>query len=346
MTSKPPLSSPRGRSPWGILLLACLCLTALALWAKGRSWDPSLFAGLEPSEGGASRSPGEKAGWDPAPLAALVPRRIPGTGWPRTGEIEVFPHDRIADKIDGAVAEYDLFGVKGLVCASYQDPERKRRGVDLYIYEMGSRPDALGILASQCPPGVEILPLGEGGWRDKTSVYFRVGSLCVQALGTEPGKAVEEAALALARAVAEKAPVPPGADRELAPLRLLPRQGRLAGTEGYSRGDPFGEGYPFLKNVFKADYGDTPVTLLVMKEEKEGGAAAALEAWRKVLEEEGSLRRVDGIPGAVLGERAGAWEGGVVRKGRLLGVVGADSFQDAAAWLEKLEKRAREVLGE
>ncbi len=335
----------RGRVLPGVLLLGGLALFALALVVKAGRYDSSLFFGLGPSGKKGSGKKGGPYGWDPAALLPLVPPRIPGVGWPRTGEIEIFPHDKIADKIDGAIAEYDRFGVKGLVCASYQDPSRKRRGVDLYIYEMGSRPDALGILGSQCPGDVKVLDLGEAGWQDRTSVFFRTGSLCIQCLGTEEGKEVEKAALALARAVARRAPAPGGTGKDLAPLSLLPRKGRLPGSEGFFRSDPFDGEYPFLRNVFKADYGEGPVTLFVMKEEREGGAEKAWKAWRKALG--GGVKKGEPglVPGAFLGEAAGAWEGGFVRKGYLFGVIGAEDPKEAARRLRELDRKAKEAEG-
>jgi len=339
------LESRGGRVLPEVLLLGGLALFALALVVKAGRYDRSLFAGLGPS-GKKSKEEKKKPGpWDPAPLLSLVPARIPGVGWPRAGEIEVFPHDRIADKIDGAIAEYDRFGVKGLVCASYQDPSRKRRGVDLYIYEMGSRPDALGILGSQCPGEVKVLDLGEGGWQDRTSAFFRAGPLCVQCLGTEEGEIVEKAALALARAVASRVPAPRGAAKDLAPLSLLPRKGRLPGSEGYFRSDAFDGDYPFLHHVFKADYGEGPVTLFVMKEERRGEAVEAWKAWKKALDGGVKKTKVESVPGAFLGEAAGAWEGGFVRKGFLFGVIGAVDPKEAELWLRNLGGKAEEASG-
>ncbi len=332
-----------GKALPGVLLSIGLILLALGLVWKAGCYDKSLFAGTGLSKGksGSGGPPG--GAWNPAPLVSLVPPSIPGPGWPRVGEVEVFPHDKIADKIDGAVAEYDKFGVKGLVCASYQDPGEKRRGVDLYIYQMGSRPDALGILGSLCPPGVEVVHLGEGGWRDGTSVFFRAGDLCVQALGTREGKAVEEAALALARAVAAGAPLPPGAEKELAPLALLPGKGRIPGSEGYFRKDAFDGAYPFLRNVFKADYGDGPVTLVVSRETEPGGASRALRAWKEALAGSGTVRVLEDPPGAVLGESADGFEGGFQRGGYLLGVIGAADEKEARRWLKVLEGRLEEA---
>ena len=217
--------------------------------------------------------------------------------------------------------------------------------MDLYIYEMGSRPDALGILGSQCPGDVKVLDLGEGGWQDRTSFFFRAGALCVQCLGTEEGEIVEKAALALARAVASRAPVPEGGEKDLAPLSLLPVRGRLPGSEGYFRSDAFDGDYPFLRNVFKADYGEGPVTLFVMKEKRPGGAVEAWKAWKKALD--GGLKKagIESVPGAFLGEAAGAWEGGFTRGGLLFGVIGAADPKEAEHWLRKLEEKAKEASG-
>ncbi len=311
------------------LLLVLLALFLGAVFLKSFHYEDGYFRPGEIGKQAGSRFAGKK----------LVPEVIPGLGWKRKGDIEVFPRERIADKIDGAVVDYERYGVKELVFASYSGPGNKNKSVDLYIFRMGSVRDAFGILSFLKPLKYEKLEIGDEAWRDGASVFFRIGPFCVQSIGSSQGREMEEAAVSLAREAARKAgKIEKGND--LFPLEFLPDNGRLAGTEGYFRENAFE--YPFLSNVFKADYGDEPASGFVMEARDFEGARRTVEEWKKRFspgEIEGSM---DGVEDSFLGRTESGFEGGGSIGRWVFGVIGFDNKEKALSVAKGIIKRIKE----
>jgi hypothetical protein len=125
-------------------------------------------------------------------------------GWRVPGSVAHFTPDTLYQKINGRADTYLQFHVVGLTFGSYAHETDSRRRVDVYWYDMGEPVNALGIYRAEAPPEATAVSIGAEGYHVGGAVFFRKGSSYVQVMAAGPGEADADAALEVARHVAER----------------------------------------------------------------------------------------------------------------------------------------------
>jgi len=306
----------------GISLIAILVLVGIAIgllaFLRGPYYERALTerASAEAPPAAAAQAPG--GGADP------LPAEIPGIGWARS-EIERYTADTLFQKIDGRDQAYLNFDVVGLRFASYRNPAAEAQLVDLYIYDMGKPLCAVGVFGSERSGSETLIEIGDAGYQDESSVFFRKGRHYVQTMGSLPDPAVAAAARALAIAAASSLPVEPAA-----PYDFLPADGKIPGSEGYVLRNAFG--IDDLNHVFLARYGDAnrPATAFAADCGTEQMAGSALATYVEFFGAGAEITEAEigGVACRLIVREGGA--GGAFASGSVLAGVQAAPDGDAA----------------
>ncbi|MBN1420539.1 MAG: hypothetical protein JXP34_17305 [Planctomycetes bacterium] len=313
----------------GISLIAILVLAGIGIGLLAFLRGPYYERALTEQEAAEAPAPAPSEG--PGNGADPLPPEIPEIGWQRS-EVERYTPETLFEKIDGRDQAYLDFDVAGLRSASYRNPAEEAQLVDLYVYDMGNPLHALGIFGAERAGSETLIPIGDAGYQDESSVFFRKGRFYVQSIGSLPDPAVGAAARALAVATAASLPA-----EAAIPYDFLPAEGRIAGSEGFALRNAFYvEG---LDRVFLARYGDAarPATLFAADCGTAEKAGALLAAY---IESSGagataSTEEIEGVPCRILAKEGGT--GAAFAEGSVLGgVLGAAGVEAARRLLASL----------
>ena len=124
--------------------------------------------------------------------------------WRAPANVSRFTPDTLYQKINGRADAYLQFHVVGLTFGSYSHETDSRQRLDVYWYDMGEPVNALGIYRAEAPPEATAVSIGAEGYQVGGAVFFRKGSSYVQVMAGGPGEADADAALEIARRVAER----------------------------------------------------------------------------------------------------------------------------------------------
>lgn len=255
------------------------------------------------------------------PLAAV---EVPG--WQAPRQASHYSADNLYVKINGRAGAYLQFHVVGLDFGTYCHPTDRQRTIDVYWYDMGEPANAFGIYRSEAPQDAEPVSIGRDGYQTGGAVFFWKNASYVQVLPAGLDEAYAQAALAIARRIAEQ--IEEG-DESLWGSAVLPQAGRLADSLQFLASDPFG--LEFLRDVFTADYemDGREVTLFIHRAKDATSARALLDQYEQFFEQHGKVIWSD--PDASRQMLAGSVSGVidvVFVKGRYLGgVAGAEDAE-------------------
>jgi hypothetical protein len=221
--------------------------------------------------------------------------------WVRDGPLEVYPEDRLFEKINGADERYKAYGNTRLLFASYVPAPDAEHRLNVSLFEMQTPLAALGIFGKERSPGADIDPeLGEAGYFVDDSAFFRKGRYYVKLEGvsSEAGEAAER----LARLLVEKLPEQPVPETA---FNFFPQENRIAGSERYEPKDSV-LGTDFLEDVFSAEYltpeaGSLapPLILFAVNCGDGQGAREESERYHEHLQEQGKLLKREEIEGVM-----------------------------------------------
>jgi len=224
----------------GAVLLLMLGGIGVAVYVKGKHYDPKLFAlDLSPPQGGST-----------APSAQnLLPREIPGSSFKRSGEMESFNRDNLYEKINGRAEHFLAYGVIGLWCATYAHTQNSQLFIDLFVYDMGSPENAFGVYSSERPSEAKELSLGRQGYNSGSSFFFWKGKYYVQVLAYSEEQGVKEAAAKAAGYVEKRI----HDDRSpLWGLSAFPKDGLIQSSIQFVKKNALG--LDFLNDAYTAKY--------------------------------------------------------------------------------------------
>ena len=329
----------RRETSLGALLLLVLVGVGVAVYVKGGLYDESLFAldvGLLaegevlPTVTYASDS--ERAA---APVASdgFLPVAAPD-GWQAMGAVERFTPDNLYVKINGRAEQYLDFDVEGMETMTLVHADDASRFLDIYIYDMGSQRNALGIFVSERSPG-DAAPFGTDGYGIGPSLFFRKGQFYTQLLGSDASEetraALEEIAGLLDAAQPDEEAEESWADA------AFPADGLVADSRGYLSEDVFG--LSFLSDVYTVDYESegVVVTCFLTKRDLREQAAELWMSYRAYIDEFGTRRAVawEDIP-VVAGDFGGFYDIAFSKNGYFGGVTNATDFDAAELFARAL----------
>lgn len=351
-----------------VLLLAGI---AVAIWWKGRHFDPSRFqprtdalkstvadvagkAGTVPETGnGAGETPaatvaasaasestggaegGESGGTTtPAPAAKGQPLEINLAGLKPMGDTEFYNADNLFEKIDGRAPAYLNFNFQSLRCRSFSIVGTAGSYVDVYEYRFDTPVNAFGMFALERDPQGQPLTFAPDGYLSGMGLFFRQGPYYVQVLGSD----LKPQTLELARAIAENCATNLPVDNTgLDARRRLPVTGLDPASVQFVQENA--QGQEFLKNVFQASYNfaGKKLPFFVMMTTP-ADAAKAWTAYRDFAGQfGGQVTALADVNGAQVfaATNFGTWKVIYQRAGELGGVYDADDEQAARQFVQK-----------
>jgi len=222
---------PRWARIW--LLVPLPVIAGLVFWA-GQHPRKGLFESQTLGEAPAS-----------ATAALSIPVQFPRSGLRLADTVQGYTAENLYEKIDGHDGAFLRFGFQSLTFVSYADSAG--RSVDVYLYRLDRRENALGVYASERSDERENIAILDAGYRSGGAVFFYRGPYYVQIIPAESvatdvtGEIVD----ALCRMIS--APTEP-----LAPLALFPEEASVPNSDGYFPDKAFGT--DFVGNVFTRQY--------------------------------------------------------------------------------------------
>jgi hypothetical protein len=209
----PRKSISRGERMASLVILCLLAGVAAAVYLKGRQgnpWDSEIGAAAHDDAVEPAQSPSLKKGFTaatpPSPAhtsqAGEKDLRFQVAGLKPLGPPEVYPAERLYEKIDGQDAAYLAFGVRQLRFVSLGLADHPARMIDVYEYDMGTPDKALGIFAKERDPQGTPLGFLKKGYRSGPALYFCHGSFYVQLIASDAEPPLGQMAETLAREIA------------------------------------------------------------------------------------------------------------------------------------------------
>jgi hypothetical protein len=244
-------------------------------------------AGDPYKEGQPAEKPGENTGEKTEPAVAesapagsgFFPGEV-GTDWKRSGAIQRFTSENLYDKIDGRENLYKSFEFRELQAADYAASGQQNRFIQVELFDMTTTRSALGVFAAERPQHPTPAKIGREAYIETNGAFFWKGKFYVRVIGSDAEKSTQQAAITLARSIAERLP---DMKDETASADPLPSSGRVANSTAYIRESAFGQS--FFTNVSSARYkiGNQELTGFVMAAQSPAGAAAIVEEFGKAM---------------------------------------------------------------
>lgn len=347
---------PRLERTASTLVLILLLGIGVAIWQKGRHFDPHLYSlrpdALKSTAGAPEPTPVLKAESEQnivqknraadyanaeseqsAPTtSANEPLEIPGTV--PMGKTEFYSADNLYEKIDGRSPAYLGFHFQQLRCRSFTVKEASGSFVDVLEFKMATPLDAFGIFSLERDPKGQPLNFAADGYSGEQGFFFRTGQHYVQIIASDQDPKTIALALNLAQ---QRAKSLPADDSGLAARRCLPLEGLVAESVRFVPENA--QGQSFLKEVFEATYQfeGTSLPYFAMASTPDE-AAAAFEAYKKfcgrfggkvsVLPETGGARIFQA-------ENFGTWKVVFQRNGEIGGVYDSTDGAKALQFVER-----------
>ena len=182
----------------------------------------------------------------PAATAALLPEV---EGFTPLAPVESYNPDNLSDKIDGKAELYLPAGFKEMSCRSFGLAAAGGAHVDVYLYDMGSPPNAYAVFSGQRRPGSPNIPLTANAYATANALFFTQGRFYVEIVADRASEALKDNLSAYATALIAKLPA---AGKTTDVATFFPKEGLAADTLRLSAADAFGlEGF---NNVLTGEY--------------------------------------------------------------------------------------------
>ncbi len=227
----------------GYGILAVLALITAGLLIQQTRFNPAVIvAQRAPLVPGRPQAPSQT----PAATAALLPEV---EGFTPLAPVESYNPDNLSDKIDGKAELYLPAGFKEMSCRSFGLPAAGGAHVDVYLYDMGTAPNAYAVFSGQRRPGSPNIPLTANAYATANALFFTQGRFYVEIVADRASEALKSRLEAYANALLTKLP---SEAKTTEPAALFPKEGLAPDTVRLSAADTFGlEGF---NNVFTGEY--------------------------------------------------------------------------------------------
>lgn len=226
---------------YGILVL--LGLIIIGLLVRQARFNPAVNVALRAPLQGKSQA---VSGQAPSATAALIPEV---EGFTPLAPSESFGPETLSDKIDGKAELYLPAGFKEMSCRSFGLDAAGKAHVEVFIYDMGSAPNAFAVFSGQRRPGSPSLPLTANAYATANAWFFTQGRFYVEMVADRAAEGLQSSFGIYAKALLAKLPAEGEKTNEAA---LFPKEGLAPDTVRLCAADTFGcEG---LGNVHTGEY--------------------------------------------------------------------------------------------
>jgi hypothetical protein len=281
------------------------------------------------------------------PAAAPGPAvRIPDllASWPAglrpMSAAETFAPATLSDKIDGKAELYLSAGFVALTCQRVALSGAADAWMEMYVFDMGNPANAYSVYSSQRRPEAVDATVGDYGYLAGNQLCLVHGKYYLEVIAAEAKDSTMQAADTLARgfvratAVTEHANV---ADEQ----SLFPGDGMIEGTLSLFSSDVFG--FDRLQHVFVARYREGPdeVPLFLTRRATPAEAAELAKAFHRFLVHDcggTELSPPADLPGAVIVDLGGAFDGVFVAGSIMGGIHQAPNREAAERWMRRLHQ--------
>jgi hypothetical protein len=228
----------------GYGILALLGLIAAGLLVIQSRFNPAVIVALHAPE--LKARPQAAAGQALAATAALLPEV---EGFAPTAPPQSYGPETLSDKIDGKAELYLSAGFKEMSCRSFGLGAGGATHVDVYLYDMGSAPNAFAVFSGQRRPGSPNSSLTANAYTTANALFFTQGKYYVEIVADRAAESLQKSLAAYAAALLAKLPAV-GETKDAA--ALFPKEGLARDTVRLCAADVFGcEG---LKNMLTGEY--------------------------------------------------------------------------------------------
>jgi len=228
----------------GYAILALLGLIAVWLLIQQSRFNPAVIVALRtpqlPGKLQAATAQAQSA------LAALLPEV---SGFTPLAPVESYSRDTLSDKIDGKAELYLSAGFKEMVCRMFSLGESGSTHVDVYLYDMGSAPNAYAVFSGQRRPNSPSILLTANAYATTNALFFSQGQYYVEIVADRASESLRNSLETYAAALLAKLPSPGESKSETA---LFPKECLILDTLRLCPTDTFGlEGF---NNVLTGEY--------------------------------------------------------------------------------------------
>jgi hypothetical protein len=246
----------------GFGILAALSLIAVGLLIQQSRFNPAVIVAMRAPDKG---RPQAAAGQAAAATAALIPEV---EGFTPQTPTQSYGPDNLSDKIDGKAELYLAAGFKEMSCRSFGLDAAGGAHVEVYLYDMGSAPNAYAVFSGQRRSGSPNSSLTANAYATTNALFFTQGKYYVEIVADRAAATLQKSLESYAKALLAKLPA---AGETPDAAALFPKEGLARDTVRLSAADTFGlEGF---NNVLTGEYS------------LKGGKAAAFIAQRDTPEQ-------------------------------------------------------------
>jgi hypothetical protein len=228
----------------GYGILAALGLIAVGLLIQQSRFNPAVIVAMRAPE--LKGRPQAAASQAAAATAAFLPE-VEGFA-PQTPAQSYGP-DTLSDKIDGKAELYLSAGFKEMSCRSFSLGAAGGAHVEVFLYDMGSAPNAYAVFSGQRRAGSPGSSLTANAYATANALFFTQGKFYVEIVADRASETLQKSLEAYAKALLAKLPAA-GETKDAA--ELFPKEGLVRDTVRLCATDTFGlEG---LNNVITGEY--------------------------------------------------------------------------------------------
>jgi len=227
----------------GYGIMAVLGLIAAGLLIQQTRFNPAVTVAMHASDKGRPQTGSATA---LAATAALIPEV---EGFTPLVPTQSYGPDNLSDKIDGKAELYLSAGFKEMSCRSFSLGGPGGAHVEVFLYDMGSAPNAYAVFSGQRRQGSPTIPLTANAYSTANALFFTQGKFYVEIVADRASETVQKSLEAYAKALLAKLPSAGEAQDQAA---LFPKQGLVRETVRLCAADTFGcEG---LNNMLTGEY--------------------------------------------------------------------------------------------
>ena len=227
----------------GYGVLAVLGLIIAGLLIQQSRFNPAVIVALrapDPARPQAASAPA------PAATAAFIPEP---EGFTPLVPAQSYGPDNLSDKINGKAELYLAAGFKEMSCRSFGLGGKGGAHVEVFVYDMGSAPNAYAVFSGQRRQGSPSIPLTANAYATANALFFTQGQFYVEIVADRASETVQKSLEAYAKALLAKLPAAGEAQDQAA---LFPKAGLALDSVRLSTADTFGlEG---LNDVLTGEY--------------------------------------------------------------------------------------------
>ena len=225
----------------GVFILIALAGVAAAVLVKQSVYDRSNFFGTVKQKG-TTYAPKEQK--TRSPLQGLSP-----AGFQPMNDTEIFDSETLSQKINGKAELYLEAGFEELHCRRFVNNDDPSNWFELFVYQMKSAESAFSVYSLQRRSEAEYPWNTSLAYTTGNALFFTRGDQYIEMVAASPAEKIMNAMKDTASKII---PEFPELRFSIAEMKMLPREGLIAGSEKLYQENAFG--FSELNQILAAKY--------------------------------------------------------------------------------------------